>query len=142
MLHDAGKISIPNEVLDKINTPDDEEWRMIKNHPVHSYNILKNIHRMSEIAEITRQHHERLDGSGYPDGLTEGRIGILAQIIAISDSFDAMTSERAYRDMLRVEIAYREIEKGAGILYNREFVKILTNTPPYYINALFEMNIG
>lgn len=142
MLHDAGKISIPNEVLDKINSPNDEEWMMIKNHPVHSYNILKNIHLMSEIAEITRQHHERLDGSGYPDGSGENNIGLLAQIIAVSDSFDAMTSDRAYREMRHVGTAYKEIENGAGIIYNREFARILTETPSYYIKALFEMNIG
>lgn len=142
LLHDAGKISIPNEVLDKVNYPDIREWEIIKNHPVHSYNILKNIHLMNEIADITRQHHERLDGSGYPEGCSENRIGILAQVIAVSDSFDAMTSNRAYREMCNVDVAYREIENGAGKLYNSEFAKILTETPAYYINALFNMNIG
>lgn len=142
LLHDAGKISIPNEVLDKINSPDHEEWTIIKNHPVHSYNILKNIYLMSEIAEIAKQHHERLDGSGYPSGYKENKIGLLAQIIAISDSFDAMTSERTYREMSNPESAYREIANGAGILYNREFAKILIETPPYYIKALFDMHIG
>jgi putative nucleotidyltransferase with HDIG domain len=141
LLHDAGKISIPNEVLDKINTPDYDEWMLIKNHPVHSYNILKNINLMSEIADITRQHHERLDGSGYPGGYSESNIGILAQIIAVSDSFDAMTSNRAYREMCNTEAAYREIAFGAGVLYNREFSKILTDTPAYYIKALFDMHI-
>ncbi len=141
LLHDAGKISIPNDVLDKINTPDINEWMIIKNHPVHSYNILKNIHRMAEIADITRQHHERLDGSGYPGGLTENKIGHIAQVIAVSDSFDAMTSDRAYREMRNIEAAYREISNGAGISYNREFAKILTGTPPYYIKALFNMHI-
>ena len=141
LLHDAGKISIPNDVLDKINTPDMNEWMIIKNHPVHSYNILKNIHRMAEIADITRQHHERLDGSGYPGGLTENKIGHIAQVIAVADSFDAMTSDRAYREMRNTEAAYREISNGAGISYNREFAKILTGTPPYYIKALFNMHI-
>jgi len=119
LLHDAGKISIPNEVLDKINIPDSEEWMIIKNHPVHSYDILKNIHLLSEIAEITKQHHERLNGSGYPEGYGENKIGLLAQIIAVSDSFDAMTSERSYREMCNIEAAYCEIAEGAGTLYNR-----------------------
>jgi len=141
LLHDAGKISIPNEVLDKINSPDSEEWILIKNHPVHSYNILKNINLMNEIAGITIQHHERLDGSGYPNGYSENQIGMLAQIIAVSDSFDAMTSDRAYREMCNTEAAYREIAGGAGIIYNREFAKILTETPAYYIKALFDMHI-
>lgn len=142
LLHDAGKISIPNEVLDKTVSPDIDEWDLIRNHPVHSYNILKNINLMHEIAEITRQHHERLDGSGYPDGNTGGRIGLLSQIIAISDSFDAMTSARAYREMCHVDTAYREIANGAGRLFNKEFAKILTDTPAYYIKALFDMHIG
>jgi len=141
LLHDAGKISIPNEVLDKTNTPDSSEWELIRNHPVHSCNILKNISMMSEIAEITKQHHERLDGSGYPNGFTENKIELLAQIIAVSDSFDAMTSNRAYREMCNVEAAYREIASGSGHLYNREFAKILTGTPDYYIKALFDMHI-
>ena len=96
---------------------------------------------MGEIADITRQHHERLDGSGYPDGFCESKISILAQIIAVSDSFDAMTSDRAYREMCHVDEAYREIANGSGKLYNKEFAKILTDTPPYYIKALFDMHI-
>jgi putative nucleotidyltransferase with HDIG domain len=141
LLHDAGKISIPNDVLDKINSPDIDEWLIIRNHPEHSYNILKNIYLMSEIAEITRQHHERLDGSGYPGGYSENKIGLLAQVIAVSDSFDAMTSDRAYREMCNTEAAYREIAEGSGRLYNKDFSKILTDTPAYYIKALFDMQI-
>ncbi len=141
LLHDAGKISIPHEVLDKRNIPDNAEWEIIRNHPVHSYNILKNIHLMNDIAMITKQHHERLDGSGYPAGEAGDQIGILAQIIAVSDSFDAITSERTYRSGRNTETAYSEIANGAGTIYNREFVKILTSTPPYYIKALFDMHI-
>ncbi len=141
LLHDAGKISIPHDVLDKKNTPDSNEWEIIKNHPMHSYNILKNINLMNEIADITKQHHERLDGSGYPNGYSENKIDLLAQIIAISDSFDAMTSNRAYREMCNVESAFRDLIKGSGTLYNSEFVKVLTGTPAYYIKALFDMNI-
>ncbi len=141
LLHDAGKISIPNDVLDKINSPDHDEWMIIRNHPEHSYNILKNIYLMSEIAEITRQHHERLDGSGYPGGFCENNIGLLAQVIAVSDSFDAMTSDRAYREMCNTQAAYKEIAEGSGRLYNKDFAKILTDTPANYIKALFDMHI-
>lgn len=141
LLHDAGKISIPHELLDKVNNPDSDEWQIIRNHPIHSYNILKNIHLMSDIADITKQHHERLDGSGYPHGEIERNIGLFAQIIAISDSFDAMTSQRVYRECFNMDVAFNEIKKGAGSLYNREFVKILTDTPSYYIKALFDMHI-
>lgn len=142
LLHDAGKISIPHEILDKKLVPDSSEWEMIKNHPVHSFHILNKISSLSEIAAITKQHHERLDGSGYPAGLLEDKIDILAQIIAISDTFDAITSERAYRKQASFDNAYREIQNGLGRLYNRELGTILLNTPPVYIRALFDNHIN
>lgn len=142
LLHDAGKISIPHEILDKKHDPDSSEWEMIKNHPIHSFRILNKISSMSEIAAITKQHHERLDGSGYPAGLSEDKINILAQIIAISDTFDAITSERAYRKQASFDNAYREIRNGLGKLYNRELGTILLDTPPVYIRALFDNHIS
>ena len=141
LLHDAGKISIPLEILNKNNIPDTNEWLIIKNHPVHSSNLLRGISLIKDIAEITQQHHERIDGSGYPRGAKESEIDILAQIIAISDTFDAMTSERTYRGKVSAEEAYKEIEKGLGYLYNKEFGKILIKTPPVYIHALFDMHL-
>ena len=141
LLHDAGKISIPLEILNKSNLPDTNEWRIIKNHPVHSSNLLKSISLIKDIADITCQHHERLDGSGYPWGITESNIDILAQIIAISDTFDAMTSQRTYRGKVSPEEAYREIERGFGYLYNRELGKLLLKTPPVHIRALFDMHL-
>lgn len=141
LLHDAGKISIPLEILNKSNLPDTNEWVIIKNHPVHSSNLLKSISLIKDIADITHQHHERLDGSGYPWGAKENEIDILAQIIAISDTFDAMTSQRTYRGKVSAEEAYREIERGLGYLYNRELGRILIKTPPVYIKALFDMHL-
>ena len=141
LLHDAGKISIPLEILNKNNLPDTNEWRIIKNHPVHSSDLLKNISLIKDIASITQQHHERLDGSGYPWGMKESEIDILAQIIAISDTFDAMTSERTYRGKVSAEAAYKEIKKGFGFLYNSELGRILLKTPPVYIQALFDMHL-
>jgi len=142
LLHDAGKISIPHEILDKKHDPDSREWEMIKNHPVHSFHILNKISSMNEIATITKQHHERLDGSGYPAGLLEDKIDILAQIIAISDTFDAITSERSYRKQSSFDNAYKEIKNGLGRLYNRELGKILLDIPPIYIRALFDNHIS
>ncbi|HOP63073.1 MAG TPA: HD domain-containing protein [Spirochaetota bacterium] len=138
LLHDAGKISIPHEILDKKHDPDSREWELIRNHPIHSYHILNKISSMGEIATITRQHHERLDGSGYPAGISGDEIDILAQIIAISDTFDAITSERSYRKQASFDNAYREIKNGLGTLYNRELGTILLNTHPSYIKALFD----
>lgn len=142
LLHDAGKISIPHEILDKKHDPDSREWEMIKNHPLHSFHILNKISSMNEIAAITKQHHERLNGSGYPAGLFEDKIDILAQIIAISDTFDAITSERSYRKQSSFDNAYKEIKNGLGTLYNRELGKILLDTPPVYIRALFDNHIS
>lgn len=142
LLHDAGKISIPHEILDKKHDPDSREWEMIKNHPIHSYHILSKISSMNEIAAITKQHHERLDGSGYPAGLPENKIDILAQIIAISDTFDAITSERSYRKQSSFDNAYNEIRSGLGRLYNRELGTILLKTPQVYIKALFDNHIS
>jgi HD-GYP domain-containing protein (c-di-GMP phosphodiesterase class II) len=141
LLHDAGKISIPLEILNKNNLPDNNEWEIIKNHPVYSSNLLKSISLIKDIADITQQHHERLDGSGYPCGSRESEIDILAQIIAISDTFDAMTSERTYRGKVTAEAAYKEIKKGFGYLYNKELGEILIKTPPVYIKALFDMHL-
>lgn len=142
LLHDAGKISIPHEILDKKHDPDSREWEMIRNHPIHSFHILNKISSMNEIASITKQHHERLDGSGYPAGLPESKIDILAQIIAISDTFDAITSERSYRKQSSFNNAYSEIRNGLGRLYNRELGTILLNTPQVYIKALFDNHKG
>ncbi len=140
LLHDAGKISIPHNILDKKNIPDPDEWELIKAHPVRSFEILSGISAINEVADITLQHHERLDGSGYPGGLKGDEISTLSQIIAISDTFDAITSERSYRYSASSEAAYNEIRRGLGTLYNKEIGEILIKTPPVHIKALFDMH--
>jgi len=139
LLHDAGKVSIPLEILNKPDNPDENEWKYIKEHPMHSYYILSHISSLSDIAEISACHHERLNGKGYPRNLRGDRIHKLAQIIAIADTYDAITSARTYRKEHTPEYAYGIIKKGLGTEYNTEAGQALLDTSPRMINALFDM---
>jgi putative nucleotidyltransferase with HDIG domain len=139
LLHDAGKVSVPIEILDKPGPPDDDEWQIIKSHAPHSYEILSKISSLKDIANISASHHEKYDGTGYPKHLQGNEINRLAQIIAISDTYDAITSTRAYRNRQSQESAYNIIRKGMGTQFNPEIAEILLNTRPKYIKALFDM---
>ena len=140
LLHDAGKISVPKEILDKEGKPDVKEWEMIKNHPVFSFEILNRISSLKDIAEIAACHHERLDGNGYPKNIKGNEINILSQIIAVADTYDAITTTRTYREKKDPETAFDSIRKGLGTQFNREAGEILLNTLPKYISALFDMH--
>ena len=113
-LHDVGKIAVPDHVLRKSAPLDDHEEEVMQRHPIDGADILSRIRELREILPGVRSHHERLDGSGYPDGLTDSEIPPSARIIAVADTFDAMTSERPYRDALTSRDAAREIHGGAG----------------------------
>lgn len=139
LLHDAGKVSIPNEILDKDGKPDDVEWNYIRGHPVHSFDILNKISSLQDIAEIAHHHHERLDGSGYPGNLSGNTIHLLSQIIAVADTYDAITSTRTYRMGRSPEDAYNAIRQDLGSKFNKEIGMALLETPPKYIAALFDM---
>ncbi len=125
MLHDIGKIGIPNEIINKTGKLTDEEYEMIKTHPVIGAEILSNISEIPNIAVGARWHHERYDGKGYPDGLKEKDIPELARIIGVADAYDAMTSKRSYRDVLSQKIVRAEIEKGIGTQFDPVFAKIM-----------------
>ena len=139
LLHDAGKVSVPVEILDKKGPLDDNEWEIIKGHAPHSFEILSKISSLKDIANISGSHHERHDGTGYPKHLEGNEINRLAQIIAISDTYDAITSTRAYRKKKSQEYAYDIIRKGMGTQFNPEIAEILLKTRPKYINALFDI---
>ena len=139
LLHDAGKVSVPVEILDKKGPLDDNEWEIIKGHAPHSFEILSKISSLKDIANISGSHHERHDGTGYPKHLEGNEINRLAQIIAISDTYDAITSTRAYRKKKSQEYAYDIIRKGMGTQFNPEIAEILLQTRPKYINALFDI---
>jgi PAS domain S-box-containing protein/putative nucleotidyltransferase with HDIG domain len=124
LIHDIGKISVPVEILNKPGRLSGTEFDIIKGHPQAGYNILQEIELPWPVAQIILQHHERLDGSGYPQGLKNGGIMFEAKILAVADVVEAMASHRPYRPALGVEAALEEIAKNQGILYDPEMVDI------------------
>ena len=118
MIHDLGKISVPAEILSKPTRLTEPEFMLIKEHPGVAYNILKGIEFPWPIAEMVYQHHERMDGSGYPRGLSNGKILLEARILGVADVLEAMASHRPYRPALGVEKAMEEILQNRGTLYD------------------------
>ncbi len=125
LLHDVGKIGVPDAVINKPASLSDDEWDLVKNHPVMGARILKNIKEMPELTIGARWHHEKYDGSGYPDGLSGNDIPEEARIIAIADAYDAMTSRRSYRDPLSQGVVREELEKGRGKQFDPVFADIM-----------------
>jgi putative two-component system response regulator len=122
LIHDLGKISVPSEILSKPGKLTDIEFRLVKTHPQAGYEILKNITLPWPIAQIVLQHHERLDGSGYPLGLKDKEILLEAKIIGVADVVEAMASHRPYRPALGIEKALEEISQKKGLLYDSKVV--------------------
>lgn len=118
LVHDLGKISIPAELLSAPGWLCDEAMSLIRKHPFTGYNILKNVEFPWPVAEMVYQHHERLDGSGYPRGLAGDAVIYQARILAVADAVDAMASHRPYRASLGLEHALEEIEKNRGTHYD------------------------
>lgn len=122
VIHDIGKISVPAEILSKPGQLRHKEFELIKDHPQTGYEILKDVEFPWPIAEIVLQHHERIDGSGYPRGLKGDEVLLEARIIAVSDAVEAIASHRPYRPARGISVALDEIEKNRGILYDSEVV--------------------
>ena len=118
MVHDIGKISIPTEILSKPDKLAEIEFSLIKTHSRTGHDILMNINFPWTVEEIVLQHHERIDGSGYPQGLNDDEILIEAKIIAVADVVEAMSSHRPYRPALGIKKALEEISQNRGILYD------------------------
>lgn len=127
MVHDIGKINIPTEILSKPGKLSDIEFEMIKKHPETAYEILRKVDLPWPVADIVYQHHERLDGSGYPRHLKSDEILLEAKIIIVADVIEAMSSHRPYRAALGFEAAIEEIKKNAGVLYDAKIVQICTS---------------
>jgi HD superfamily phosphodiesterase len=123
LLHDIGKIGIPTEILNKPGKLSTEEYEIIKLHPVYAKKILDNISSFSTIVNITYNHHEHYDGTGYPQGLKGEKIPFEAQIVQLADAYDAMTSERSYRKALSVNEAIEVIRKETGKQFHPEIAK-------------------
>ena len=125
LLHDVGKIGIPDAVINKPGRLTDDEFERIKLHPTVGAHILRNIKEMPKLAIGAHWHHERFDGRGYPDGLKGYDIPEEARIIAVSDAYDAMTSNRSYRNVMSQEEVRNEIEQGSGFQFDPDFASIM-----------------
>lgn len=123
-LHDVGKIGVPEAVLLKPGRYTPEEFELMKRHPVIGYQIVSHLGSLTELLPLVRSHHERLDGSGYPDGLTAGQIPHTVRIMAVADVFEALVSDRPYRQGMRPEEAFAILEEGAGRLFDRDLVNL------------------
>lgn len=124
MLHDVGKIGIPDEIISKPSSLTDEEFNVIKSHPVKGYEILSKITSFPELATGARWHHEKYNGQGYSDGLTGKDIPEVARIITIADAYDAMASTRSYRAAMSQKDIRQEMEKNKGIQFDPEMADV------------------
>jgi polar amino acid transport system substrate-binding protein len=120
ILHDIGKIGTPTEILNKASSLTEEEFEIIKRHPLDAKKILDKIQGFEEISDLTYRHHEYFDGSGYPEGLSGDQIPIEAHIIQAADALDAMTSKRAYREAMSIETALNIFIKEKGKQFHPE----------------------
>jgi PAS domain S-box-containing protein len=125
LLHDIGKVSIPRSILTKPGQLTEEEWALIRAHTKQGYSILKDANLPWPIAEAALQHHERLDGSGYPDGITGDKLSLEVSILAVCDVVEAMSSHRAYRPARTTTDVLRELRDGRGTKYDASVVDVM-----------------
>jgi PAS domain S-box-containing protein len=123
-LHDIGKVGVPEVILNKPGRLTEEEFNHIKEHPVIGEKILMPIEKLKSVAKVVRHHHERFDGKGYPDGLAGEEIPLGSRILALADSYDAMTSARPYRPPRAPESAAEEIKNNLGTQFDPQFGEI------------------
>jgi PAS domain S-box-containing protein/putative nucleotidyltransferase with HDIG domain len=127
LLHDIGKMAVPDDILNKPGPLTDEEWVQMRKHPDYAYEMLYPIRFLRQALDIPYCHHERWDGSGYPRGLKMQQIPIAARIFAVVDVWDAITSDRPYRKAMTKEAARQYIVENAGKLFDPEVVKVFFN---------------
>jgi len=124
LLHDIGKVGVVENVLHKEGKLDENEWKLLQEHPAVGARVVEKMEFLSGVAEIVRHHHESWDGRGYPDGLKGERIPLGARIVTVADSFDAMTTDRSYRKALSMDEATRRLEASAGTQFDPWIVKV------------------
>lgn len=135
LFHDVGKIGIPQLVLHKPSKLDPAEYSFVQKHPEFSEQIVQVLSEdpfFKDLLGPVRSHHERIDGSGYPDGLSGDQIPLVARVILVVDTYDAMTQSRSYRKALASEVAYAELSKFAGSQFDPQLVKIFLKAHPQW----------
>ena len=126
LLHDIGKIAVPDEIINKPGPLDDEEWAIMKTHTVEGERMLAQVGGLlADVGRVVRASHERWDGGGYPDGLVGEQIPTAARIVSACDAFNAMTTDRSYRKSLGLEVAVSELHKNAGTQFDPAVVEAL-----------------
>jgi len=139
LLHDSGKVGIPRDILDKPEGLSNDEYKLIKRHPVISCALIQNFTTLKDVAPLARFHHERYDGNGYPDALNKEVIPLGARVIAVADTYDAITSDRAYRKALPDNFARHEIRKYMGKMFDPEVVNAFLDIPEHEIKLAFDL---
>jgi HD-GYP domain-containing protein (c-di-GMP phosphodiesterase class II) len=122
-LHDIGKLAIPESILRKPTALEPKEWALMRQHTIAGEQIIASSPALIDVAALVRSSHERWDGAGYPDGLAGGQIPLGARIIAVCDSYHAMTSHRPYREAMSTEVAIAELRAGAGTQFDPTVVQ-------------------
>jgi putative two-component system response regulator len=136
LLHDIGKISIPDAILNKPGPLTDEEYEIVKQHPAQGVKMIEALRSLADVIPMIRWHHERLDGSGYPDGLSGGEIPLLVRILSIADSYDAMASARPYRAGLpHTECVRRLRTDAANNKLDGDLIALFCAVPPAPVSA-------
>jgi HD-GYP domain-containing protein (c-di-GMP phosphodiesterase class II) len=133
MLHDLGKVKIPLEVLNKPDKLDNDEFEIMKKHPIFTYQLLKGNANISDISKyIAAEHHEKFDGTGYPRGLKGNSINFFARIVSIADVYDALTTDRVYRKAMKPYDAMKIIVSGSGTHFDPEMVRVFLKAVSIY----------
>ena len=122
LVHDIGKVGLPPGLLEKPGPLTLAERRVMEDHPVIGERILLNVDDYSEVARIVRHHHERIDGAGYPDGLKDAEIPLISRIIAVADAYNAMTSDRPYRDAMPSRVARLRLAQAVDSQFDTSVV--------------------
>ncbi|MER3495951.1 MAG: hypothetical protein C4320_03570 [Armatimonadota bacterium] len=125
ILHDIGKIGVPDAILNKPSRLLDEEFNVMRQHPGIGYEICRPLMLSAGVLMVIRNHHEKLDGSGYPDGLKGGELPLPLRIVCVADAFDAMSSRRPYRGVMDMRHVVSELSKGAGVQFDPVVVEAL-----------------
>ncbi len=130
LLHDVGKVAVPDAILFKPGALDEAEFALIAQHPVIGSEILREVDFLGEGKLVVRHHHERWDGTGYPDGLAGEAIPLVARVFAVADTLDAITSDRPYREGRPFDVALGELERMEGSQFDPRVVQVALRIPP------------